>query len=166
MTTPGFRGADVDALSRLRSSLDAPATTLDSLRTTTAGRLEDFSRQGQDARSTAAVGEGPVLQPVRRRTRVHPRQHRLASSRPSSRELTNLARHLPTVGSATLSCAATWVLFKPLAQASTIRDLNANACDDFLRLAHRTNCSDSSNVNSSSAFRHPLGMTSYYQIGS
>lgn len=50
MTSPGFRGADVDALTRLGSSLDTAASGLESMRTATTGRLDAFGWQGQDAR--------------------------------------------------------------------------------------------------------------------
>ena len=54
------------------------------------------------------------------------------------------------------SFAATCLLASPSAHASTIRDRNANACDDFARRAHRTNCARSSSVNTNSAFGRPV----------
>jgi hypothetical protein len=46
-------------------------------------------------------------------------------------------------------------LDKPSPQASTIRDRNANTCDDFARRDHRSNCSRSSSVSTSAAFGRP-----------
>src|SRR5665648_530030 len=42
------------------------------------------------------------------------------------------------------------------APASTIRERNANACDDFARRDHRVSCSRSSSVNTSSTFGRPV----------
>jgi hypothetical protein len=64
-----------------------------------------------------------------------------SSTRPSSRDSTNRQRHLPTVGSDTLRCAATSVLLRPPAQANTIHERNAKACENFRRRAHRPNYS-------------------------
>jgi hypothetical protein len=50
-----------------------------------------------------------------------------ASTSPASPRVTNRDRHLPTVASDTPSSAATWLLVAPVAQASTIRQRNANA---------------------------------------
>jgi hypothetical protein len=67
------------------------------------------------------------------------RPGRWSSDRPSSRNATNRARHLPTVAAATPSRAATCLLSKPSAQPSTIRERSANACADVRRRAHRRN---------------------------
>src|SRR5690606_28922006 len=60
---------------------------------------------------------------------------------------------------------ATSVLDAPAAHSSTIVDRNANACDDFLRRAHRVNCSRSSSVSTSSDFGRPVFATPHYHIG-
>ena len=52
--------------------------------------------------------------------------------------------------------AACLLLAPGTAQASTIRDRNANACDDDARRAHRTNCARSAPVNVNSAFGRPV----------
>ncbi len=75
---------------------------------------------------------------------------------PSRRNATNRDRHLPTVGCDTPTLPATSLLLSPSTQPSTIRDRNANACDDFRRRAHRTNCSRSWEVNSNSTFGRPV----------
>lgn len=64
-------------------------------------------------------------------------------------------RHLPTVA-AQPSRPATVLLSRPSAHASTIRDRNANACDDFARLDQRTSCARSSSVNTNSALGRPV----------
>ena len=68
---------------------------------------------------------------------------------------TNRRRHLPTVGCATRSRAATSLLDSPSAQPSTIRDRNASAWEDLRRRAHRDSVSRSSSVNTNSAFGLP-----------
>ena len=73
----------------------------------------------------------------------------------SHRACTNRRRHLPTVGCATRSRAATSVFDRPSAQPSTIRDRTASACELFRRRAHRVSISRSSPVNTSSAFGRP-----------
>src|SRR6185312_3564945 len=83
------------------------------------------------------------------------RPGRGSSHRPSSRRSTNRCRHLPTVGWETPSRAATSLLDNPSAQCSTIRDRSANACADFGRRAHRSNCLRSSDVNSNRTFGRP-----------
>jgi hypothetical protein len=57
------------------------------------------------------------------------RPGRGSSTNPSQRPSTNRRRHLPTVGCATRSRAAT-SFDRPSAQPSTIRDRNASACAD------------------------------------
>ena len=65
-----------------------------------------------------------------------------SSIKPFSRIRTNRPRHLLTVLRATPSSAATWALVTPgSAQANTIRDRNASACDDLARRDQRTSCS-------------------------
>ena len=59
-----------------------------------------------------------------------------SSPRPSSREARNRPRHLRTVSRDTFSSAATAVTDLPSAQASTILDRNASACDVLRRRAH------------------------------
>ena len=83
------------------------------------------------------------------------RPGRGSSTSPSQRACTNRRRHLPTVGCATRSRAATSVFDRPSAQPSTIRDRNASACELFRRRAHRVSVSRSSPVNTSSAFGRP-----------
>ena len=65
------------------------------------------------------------------------RPGRSSSVSPSRRCSMNRARHLPTVAWAHPNSAATVLLSLPSAQASTIRDRNAKACDDLPRRAHR-----------------------------
>src|SRR5664279_3385373 len=84
------------------------------------------------------------------------RPDRGSSTKPSNRDSTNLDRHLPTVGIETPSCAATSLFVKPVAQARTIRERNAKACAEFLRRTHRSSCSVSPAVNSSTAFGRPV----------
>jgi hypothetical protein len=58
---------------------------------------------------------------------------------------------------ATRNSAATSLFTAPgSAHANTIRDRNANACDDFARRDHRTSVSRSSSVNTNSAFGRPV----------
>jgi len=62
----------------------------------------------------------------------------------------------------TCSRAATSLFDKPSAHPNTIRDRNANACDDVRRRDHLLSCSRSSPVSSSSAFGLPvLGITNH-----
>ncbi|MCU4183429.1 hypothetical protein K6U06_03585 [Acidiferrimicrobium sp. IK] len=61
------------------------------------------------------------------------RPGRGSSTSPSRRASRNRRRHLPTVAWLTLSRSATALFDKPSPQASTIRDRNANAWDDFAR---------------------------------
>src|SRR5674476_476268 len=84
------------------------------------------------------------------------RPGRGSSRSPSRRSSTNRARHLPTVPAAHPTRAATVLLSTPSAHASTIRERNANACDDFARRDHRVSCSRSSSVNTSSTFGRPV----------
>src|SRR5262245_29782116 len=56
-----------------------------------------------------------------------------SSSSPSSRRVTNRARHLPTICLVTPKRVATVVLDTPVAHASTIRARNASACAVFGR---------------------------------
>jgi hypothetical protein len=66
----------------------------------------------------------------------------------------NRRRHLFTVFGTTRKPAATCLFLTPgSAQASTIRDRNAKACDDVARRDHRTNCSRSFPVSTSSALQ-------------
>src|SRR5664279_2503151 len=74
------------------------------------------------------------------------RPDRGSSTRPSRRNSTNRARHLPTVGADTPSAAATSLLLRPDAHPSTIRDRRASACEDERRRDHRVSCSRSSEV--------------------
>ena len=55
------------------------------------------------------------------------RPGRASSISPSSRSVTNLARHLPTVAGTQFSFAATALLSRPSAHANTILDRSANA---------------------------------------
>ena len=59
-----------------------------------------------------------------------------SSLKPSSRDIWNRPRHLRTVSRETFSSAATAVIGAPSAQASTIRDRRASACDVLRRRAH------------------------------
>src|SRR4029453_15313880 len=62
------------------------------------------------------------------------RPGRSSSTSPSRRLATNRDRHLPTVAGCTPSSEATGVLAWPSAQASTIRERWASACDDLALL--------------------------------
>jgi len=85
------------------------------------------------------------------------RPGRSSSTSPSRRRSMNRRRHLPTVGCEHPKSAATCLLLTPgVAQARTIRDRNASACDDVARRAHRCNWARSSPVNVSSAFGRPI----------
>jgi hypothetical protein len=64
-----------------------------------------------------------------------------ASTSPSSRSAANRWRHLPTVTLSQPSSSAILVFGLPSAQASAIRDRNANACDDECRGDQRTSVS-------------------------
>jgi hypothetical protein len=58
---------------------------------------------------------------------------------------------------ATPRSSATCLLVTPCcAQANTIRDRNANACDDLARRDHRISWSRSSSANTNSAFGRPV----------
>ena len=59
-----------------------------------------------------------------------------SSDKPSSREAWNRDRHLRTVSRDTFSSAATAVTDAPSAQANTIRERCASACDVLRRRAH------------------------------
>jgi hypothetical protein len=79
-----------------------------------------------------------------------------SSTRPPTRSAMNRRRHLFTVFGTTRRSAATCLFVTPgSAQASTIRARNARACDDVARRDHRTSCSRSSSVSTSSALRRP-----------
>ena len=67
------------------------------------------------------------------------RPGRGSSDRPSNRSSQNRRRHFPTVGVDTPHTTATSLLECPSAHRKTIRERNANACEDFLRRSHRTN---------------------------
>jgi hypothetical protein len=73
-----------------------------------------------------------------------------SSARPSSRRATNRERHLVTVGREMPSRSATAWLLAPEAQASTIRQRNANAWLDLARRAQRCKVARSSSVSASS----------------
>ena len=62
-----------------------------------------------------------------------------SSPSPSSRRVRNRARHLVTVTRLTLNRAATAVLLRPSAQASTIRARSASPCAVFRRFAQFSN---------------------------
>jgi hypothetical protein len=74
-----------------------------------------------------------------------------SSNNPSRRSSMNRARHLVTVLRETLNSAATRVFAAPSAQASTIRDRNANAWDVFRRRVQPSKVWPSSAVNSNGA---------------
>jgi hypothetical protein len=57
-----------------------------------------------------------------------------ASSRPSTRWITNRARHFETVCCVARCFAATVLLSMPSAQANTMRDRNAKACAVLRRI--------------------------------
>jgi hypothetical protein len=78
-----------------------------------------------------------------------------SSDNPSRRRSTNRARHLPTVAVVTENRSATTMFGSPRAQASTIRDRSANACDDVGRRAHRRSVSRSSSLRSRAALGRP-----------
>lgn len=84
------------------------------------------------------------------------RPGRGSSVSPSKPSAMNRNRHLPTVAPAHPRSAATVLLPAPSGQASTIRERNARACEDFRRRAHRCNCSRSSSVTTNSAFGSPV----------
>ncbi len=79
------------------------------------------------------------------------RPGRSSSISPFSRRLLNRLRHLETVSGCTPSAAATWVLGVPSAQASTILQRCASACDDFARRDQRSSVARSSSVSLSAA---------------
>ncbi len=74
-------------------------------------------------------------------------------------DATNRGRHLPTVAATIANFAATCLLSRPSAHASTILDRNARDCADFARRDQRNNCSRSSSVNVNSAFGRPVVAT-------
>jgi hypothetical protein len=76
-------------------------------------------------------------------------------SSPSSRSAANRWRHLPTVTLSQPSSSAILVFGLPSAQASTIRDRNAKACDDECRRDRRTSVSRSSPVSSIATVGRP-----------
>jgi hypothetical protein len=79
-----------------------------------------------------------------------------SSTSPSSRRVTNRARHLPTVGSDTPSSAATCLLVAPVAHASTIRHRNANAWELLARRDQRSSVWRSSSVKINGALGRPV----------
>ena len=87
---------------------------------------------GADSRvstTTASITSSPIV-------RAAP--GRGASTSPSRRSAAKRCRHLPTVTGLQPSSAAISAWVRPSAQASTIRDRNANACDDECRRAQRS----------------------------
>jgi hypothetical protein len=64
------------------------------------------------------------------------------------------------------NCAAICLFVSPgTAQANTIRERNANACADFARRVHLSNCARSSSVNINSAFgRTVLAIHQFYNL--
>src|SRR5829696_681133 len=70
-----------------------------------------------------------------------------SSPRPSSRRVENRRRHLATVAACTPNCSPTSTFDKPSAQASTIRQRNANAWLLLRRCAHRCSVWRSSSDN-------------------
>jgi hypothetical protein len=82
-----------------------------------------------------------------------------SSTSPSNRNSQNRRRHFPTVGADTPHATATSVFERPSAHDSTIRERNANACEEDRLRSHRTNCSRSSSLSANSVFGRPvLGM--------
>src|SRR6266853_3152863 len=81
---------------------------------------------------------------------------RSSSSSPSRRAATNLARHLPTVTGAHRRSAATSLLLKPCAHASTILHRNANAWEDFARLDQRSSVVRSSSLSTNAVLGLPV----------
>ena len=79
-----------------------------------------------------------------------------SSRSPTKRCSRKRDRHLPTVGRLTPSRSATTVFASPVAHSSTIRERNANACDDLRRRAQRTSSSRSSSVRIRSALGRPV----------
>ena len=84
------------------------------------------------------------------------RPGRGSSESPSNRSSQNRRRHFPTVAADTPQSRATSLFAWPSAHASTIRERNANAWEDFRRRSHRTNCSRSSSVNSNACLGRPV----------
>jgi len=78
-----------------------------------------------------------------------------ASASSSSRSAANRWRHLPAVTLSQPSSPAILVFGLPSAQASTIRDRNANACDDECRRDQRTSVSRSSSASSIATVGQP-----------
>ena len=93
------------------------------------------------------------------------RPARGSSTRPSRRSATKRARHLLTVFVEQCTRSATALLSRPSPQPRTIRDRNANACEDFARLDQRNSCSRSSSLRISSVFGRPvLGIPPFYHL--
>ena len=84
------------------------------------------------------------------------RYDRGSSTSPSRRDSINLLRHLPTITAEQPSRAATALLSTPSAHANTIRDRNANACEDFARRDQRNSVSCSSSLNTNSVLGRPV----------
>jgi len=84
------------------------------------------------------------------------RPGRGSSESPSNRNSQNRRRHFPTVAGDTPHRAATSVFERPLAQPNTIRERNANACEDFRRRSHRTSCSRSESLTSNTCLGRPV----------
>jgi hypothetical protein len=59
-----------------------------------------------------------------------------SSESPSNRSSQNRRRHLPTVAADTPHCAATSLFARPSAHFKTIRERNANACEDLRLRSH------------------------------
>jgi hypothetical protein len=78
-----------------------------------------------------------------------------SSSSPSSRLVTNRARHLPTVLPFTRSCWATAVFVCPLAALSSMRARCASACALVGRRAHRSSVLRSSSARRNSGSGRP-----------
>jgi hypothetical protein len=87
------------------------------------------------------------------------RPGRSSSTSPSRRCFTNLVRHLVTVVGCTRRSVAICLLGTPSAQASTILQRCANACEDFARCAHRCSWSRSCSVNTTTAGGRPVRAT-------
>ena len=83
---------------------------------------------------------------------------RVSSARPSNRRSRKRLRHLVTVCGQIPNCAAmSWLARRPpsSAQPSTIRQRNANACDDLARRDQRTSVSRSSSESRSGSLGRP-----------
>ena len=84
------------------------------------------------------------------------RPGRGSSLRPSKRCSTNRERHFVTVGAEHPTKVATSLLAIPSAQAKTIRERSASACEDLRLRVHRESWSRSSSVRISSALGRPV----------